>query len=158
MIFHYYYFTMKSKAVRYRKTMNTLAKVGGIASKAALGAAIYTNPAIAGTVLAAYGTKAALGYGQKYADKYFQGKTGKGARLYRSTRDIANAGLDYAKGDYAGAAMESARLVGDTGFLSRQAQRKYTSVTNNYVMPTLKVAGAAQSTYKASGAIKTKTN
>lgn len=146
-----------SKAVKYRKTMNTLAKVGGIASKAALGAAIYTNPAIAGTVLAAYGTKAALGYGQKYADKYFKGKTGTGARLYRSSRDVANAGLDYAKGDYASAAAESARLVGDTGFLSKNAQRKYTSVSNNYVMPTLKVAGAAQNTYKASNAIKSKT-
>lgn len=138
--------------------MNTLAKVGGIASKAALGAAIYTNPAIAGTVLAAYGTKAVLGYGQKYADKYFEGKKGAGARIYRSSRDVANAGMAYAKGDFAGAAMESARLVGDTGLLNKNAQRKYTSVTNNYVMPTLRVAGATQSTYKAAGATKSKSS
>ena len=149
---------MKNKAIKDRKAMNTLAKVGGIASKAALGAAIYTNPAIAGSVLAAYGTKAVLGYGQKAADKYFQGKKGAAARIYRSSRDVANAGLDYAKGDFAGAAMESARLVGDTGFLSKNAQRKYTSVTNNYVMPSLRVAGAAQSTSKAAGAVKYKTS
>lgn len=145
-----------SNAVKYRKTMNTIAKVGGIASKAALGAAIYTNPAIAGTVLAAYGTKAALGYGQKYADKYFQGKSGATARLYRSSRDATNAALEYAKGDYAGAAMEGAKLIGDTGFLSKNAQRKYTTASTNYIMPTLKVAGAAQNTYKAANAVKSK--
>lgn len=145
-----------SSAVKYRKTMNTLAKVGGIASKAALGAAIYSNPAIAGTVLAAYGTKAALGYGEKYADKYFKGKKGATARLYRSSRDVLNAGLDYAKGDYASAALEGTRLIGDTGFLSKDAQRKYTSASTNYIMPTLRVAGTAQNTYKASSAMKSK--
>lgn len=149
---------MKFKKTTYRKTMNTLAKVGGIASKAALGAAVYSNPAIAGTVLAAYGTKAALGYGQKYADSYFKGKTGKGARLYRSSRDLTNAAFEFGKGDIAGGTMEMARLVGDTGFLSKNAQRKYTSVNNNYIMPTLRVAGAAQNTNKAYNAIKVKTD
>lgn len=145
---------MKNKAVKYRKTMNTLSRVGGLASKAALGAAIYSNPAIAGTVLASMATKKAASMAQKYGDKYFEGKTGRGARLYRSTRDIANAGLSYGMGDFAGAAKNTADLVKDTGFLSKNAQRKYVSVNNNYLQPTLGVAQVAQSAYKANSAKK----
>lgn len=140
---------MKNKAVKYRKTMNTLARVGGIASKAALGAAIYTNPAILSTVLASVAIKKAASYGQKYGDKYFEGKTGKAARLYRSSRDIANAGLSYGMGDYVGAAKNTADLVKDTGFLSKNAQRKYSNVNNTYLQPTLSVAQVAQDSSKA---------
>jgi hypothetical protein len=143
---------MKNKAVQYRKAMNTVARVGGIASKAALGAAIYSNPAIAGTVLASYGVKTAAKYAQKAGDKYFEGKTGKGARLYRSARDIANAGLSYGMGDFAGVAKSSADLVKDTGFLSKNAQRKYNNVNNNYLQPTLSVAGTARTAYKINAA------
>jgi hypothetical protein len=132
----------------YRKAMNTIAKVGGIVGKAALASAIYSNPAILGTAIAAVGTQKLLGYGQKYADNYFKGKSGTGARLYRSSRDVANAGLNYASGNYTGAAKNTARLVGDSGFLSKNAQRKYTSVSNNYIMPTLSAAGAAQGVNK----------
>lgn len=143
---------MKSKGVKYRKTMNTIARVGSLASKAALGAAIYTNPAIAGTVLASVALRKGLGYAEKYGDKYFQGKTGKTARLYRSGRDIVNAGVSYGMMDYAGVTKNTAKLVGDTGFLGKNAQRKYSAVNNNYIQPTLSVAQAAQDTNKAYGA------
>lgn len=135
---------MKSKAAKYRKTMNTLAKVGGIAGKLALGAAIYSNPAIAGTVLANMGVREIAKLAEKSGDRYFKNKTGKAARLYKSSRDVVNAGLSYGSGDFAGAASNTAKLIGDTGFLSKNAQRKYNKTSSNYIQPTLRVAGAVQ--------------
>lgn len=142
---------MKLKKDTYRKTMNTVAKVGGYAGKAALASAIYTNPAIAGTVLAAYATKAALQQAQKPGDRYFKNKKGKGARLYRSGRDIANASLNYMSGDYAGSAINTAKLIGDTGLLSNKMQKKYNDANSNYITPTLQVARAGNTLRKIKG-------
>jgi hypothetical protein len=135
---------MKSKGAKYRKTMNTIGRVGGLAGKLALGAAVYSNPAIAGTVLGSMATKKIAKFAEQRADKYFKGKTGTAARIYRSGRDITNAALNYTSGDLIGAASDSARLIADTGFLSKNAERKYRTTSNNYIQPTLRAAGAAK--------------
>lgn len=181
---------MKFKASTYRKTVKTVGKVASYVPKVALAAAVYSNPALLGTVAAGLAAETALKGANRYfkgkngptarafrsaddlaragiqfskgdyygaalkgvkfvgdagANKYFEGKNGRTARAYRSATDIANAGLMIKKGNYFGAAMQGSQLVTDSGALSSTAQRKYNSVNNNYIMPTLQTASTLKS-------------
>ena len=138
------------KPSNYRKTMNTVGKIGGYASKAALGAAIYSTPGLGQAVVASQALKYGLKYGQKYGDKYFEGKKGAGARIYRSGRDVLNTGVEGVTGNYTGAAKNALKLVGDTGFLKKDTQRKYDKTMNNYIAPTLTALQPVNDMYQIS--------
>lgn len=132
----------------YAKTMGTVSKWGGRAANIATAAAIYSNPALAGTFAAFKVGKLAANYLENKGDKYFKNKTGKYATAYRSARDVVNASTDMALGDFVGAAGNYAHLVGDTGLLNKDSQRKFDNFSTNYMDPTIEAAGAVQSVSK----------
>lgn len=138
------------KPSNYRKTMNTIGTVGGIGSKLALGAAVYSTPGLGQAVLASQALKFGLKYGEKYGDKYFKGKTGAGARIYRSGRDVLNTGVEGITGNYTGATKNALKLVGDTGFLKKGTQRKYDKTMSNYINPTLSALQPVNDMYQIS--------
>lgn len=99
------------KAKTYRKTIKTVGKIASYAPKAALAAAVYSNPAILGTVATGFAAEAAL----KRTNKYFKDKKGPTAIAFRSAEDLLRAGNQYYKGDYSGAALKGIQFIGDVG-------------------------------------------
>lgn len=131
----------KGKTVTYKKVANKIAKPLGYATKAAgIGLAL-------GTVgLPAVATGLAADYALKAIDKK-AGKTLGKYKAYRVARDIGGLGADIYHGNAIGGIGAASKLYEELD-PNKKRVAKFEHVNQNYINPTLQLAGAASSAKK----------
>ena len=149
-----------------RKTLNTIGTVGSTVGKVALAAAIVSNPELAvgyegaGWLAkkAAASPAAQMLFGQatKYGDKYFAGKKGITAKIYRGSTGVVKTGYALNNGDWFGAADQGLKAISGSGVLGKKRTEKFDKIDKNYLSPTLRAASGVHTMYRVGGAITAK--
>jgi len=139
----------KGKTVTYKNVANKIAKPLGYATKAAgIGLALST------VGLPAVATGLAADYALKAIDKKAGKKLGK-YKAYRVARSVGGLGADIYKGNLLGGVEEAAKAYEELD-PNKKRVKKFEHVNQNYLNPTLQLAGAAKSAHKVGAGLSGK--